>query len=235
MRALGLLLSVAGSVSDGSAGTAAARPPTRNPHHHPAPAPTGPTTGWVQDRFVISFWVDPIVPAAQFAERYAEVAAANFTVVVDTYGATTTADLKAMIATADAHGLAVIGRACKPDSKQPSFHWPECVELQAPNLMGYFLVDEPAAGLSHGRKDFGSVLNWSSQVRAHSPGALAMSNLLGNYAPPSYLNAPTYGAYISQYIEAVRPQLLCVDHCALPPRALPPSAGLTHELLRSIL
>ena len=213
MRALGLLSALLGTVSDGSVGSPPARPSAPTPNHHPTtPTTPTPTTGWVQDRFVISFWVDPIVPAAQFAERYAEVAAANFTVVVDTYGATTTADLKAMIATADAHGLAVIGRACKPDSKQPSFHWPECVELQAPNLMGYFLVDEPAAGLDHGRKDFGSVLNWSSQVRAHSPGALAMSNLLGNYAPPSYLNAPTYGDYISQYIEAVRPQLLCVDH-----------------------
>eukprot|EP01045_Picozoa_sp_COSAG04_P037595 COSAG04_NODE_9676_length_841_cov_1.057951_1_plen_74_part_10 len=74
MRALGLVSALLGTVSDGSAGSPPARPPAPTPHH-PAPAPT-PTTGWGQDRFVISFWVDPIVPPAQFAERYAEVAAA---------------------------------------------------------------------------------------------------------------------------------------------------------------
>jgi hypothetical protein len=32
-----------------------------------------PAKRWRQDRFVISFWVDPIVAPADFAPRYAEV------------------------------------------------------------------------------------------------------------------------------------------------------------------
>ena len=41
-----------------------------------------PAARWRQDRFAISMWVDPMVPKAQLAARYAEMRQANFTVVM---------------------------------------------------------------------------------------------------------------------------------------------------------
>ena len=47
-----------------------------------APAAQSAPAAWKQDVFAISFWVDPIVPPAEYDYRLAEVAAANFTLVV---------------------------------------------------------------------------------------------------------------------------------------------------------
>ena len=44
---------------------------------------------WKQPKIALSFWVDPMVPVAEFPERYAEIAEANFTVVLGGFGATT--------------------------------------------------------------------------------------------------------------------------------------------------
>jgi hypothetical protein len=49
------------------------------------PPAAAAAAAWQQDRFAISFWVDPIVAPAEFDARYAEVAGANFTVVLGNF------------------------------------------------------------------------------------------------------------------------------------------------------
>jgi hypothetical protein len=72
--------------------------------------------------------------------RWAEVAGANFTAVLDTYGALKTADVRTMLGAAAAQDLAVIARACKPGSKNPDFLWPGCLEVLA---MGRGVIQTP--------------------------------------------------------------------------------------------
>lgn len=44
---------------------------------------------WKQPKIALSFWVDPVVPPSEFSDRYAEIAAANFTAVLGGFGALT--------------------------------------------------------------------------------------------------------------------------------------------------
>lgn len=45
------------------------------------------TAAFTQKDFIISFWVDPLVPAAAFPSAYATVAAGNFTALLGGFGA----------------------------------------------------------------------------------------------------------------------------------------------------
>ena len=45
-------------------------------------------SGWKQDRFAISIWVDPMVPPDEFPARYAEMRRANISVLLGGFGAT---------------------------------------------------------------------------------------------------------------------------------------------------
>lgn len=68
-------------------------------------------TGFEQPRFLLSFWVDPMVDPSDFKEQYRDVRNANFTAVLGGFGATTPAQIQTQIAAAEANGLGAIVHA----------------------------------------------------------------------------------------------------------------------------
>lgn len=156
---------------------------------------------WAPDRFLISAWVDPVVPAAEFVTQYATFAAAGFTTLLGGFGATTPADVTASLAAAAAAGLEALPSACET-AAGPGPNG-TCVGLESPALRGFQMADEPQAA------DFAALATWSASVAARAPGALRFINLLPNYAE---FPSGGYDAYLSQYISTVRPDMLSFDH-----------------------
>ena len=162
--------------------------PSRTRQEESAP----PTAPWTQDRFVISFWVDPIVPPAKFSVEYARIAAANFTVLLGGFGATTPDTVALQVAAATQAGLAAIPSGCGGSCENATGVW------------GTQLKDEPAV------RDFAALAPAVARVKA--AGRVAFVNLLPNYASTDELNASSYGEYLARYIAEVQPNMLCVDH-----------------------
>lgn len=165
------------------------------------------TARWVQDRFAISIWVDPIVPPREFDARYAELAAANFTVLLGGFGAKNRSSVSAQLGACAKHGLKAIVDTCGGKDAPPG----RCVDdgaiSKSPALWGYLLKDEPKAS------EFEGLANWSREVGRAAPDALRFINLLPNYASPTrQLQAPSYGAYVDEFVRAASPDLLCTDH-----------------------
>ena len=158
---------------------------------------------WVQDRFAISFWVDPIVPASDFAREYAQIASLNFTVLLGGFGATDASAVNASLAACKTSGLACIPSACETGPNGPA----SCVGL--PHAWGWQMKDEPSAD------EFPALRVWADSVATRAPGTLRFINLLPNYATPGAWNASTYDEYVSEYVEVVDPDLLCFDHYPL--------------------
>ena len=71
-----------------------------------------PPVPWKQDRYAISFWVDPVVPPARFDAEYHTVAQANFTVLLGGFGATTRGAVTQQIAAATKAGLVPVPSIC---------------------------------------------------------------------------------------------------------------------------
>lgn len=166
--------------------------------------------GFEQDRFVTSMWVDPQVPAAEFDERYREVAAANFSVVLS-FGSTTRATVRAKLDACEKHGLKALVSTC--ESAAPPFAGKpggSCINISHPALWGFELADEPRAS------DFPAVAAQAANLAARRPDALRFVNLLPNYATPQLLGNEThplsYGEYVAAFIKAARPQILSMDH-----------------------
>lgn len=101
-------------------------------------APSSAEDRFVQDRFAIGFWVDP--PADErMDERYAEIAAAHFTMVIGGFGARTPETVSRQLALCDKYDLrAVVSRAGLAAPELPD----------GPACWGYAVRDEP------GTKDF---------------------------------------------------------------------------------
>ncbi len=78
-----------------------------------------------------------------------------------------------------------------------------------PALYGYFLRDEPGAGL------FPGLAIMTSLVHDAAPQKPAFINLFPNYAGPGQLGAATYGKYLDDFASTVHPAWLCYDHYAL--------------------
>ncbi len=159
----------------------------------PSPPPPPPPPTFAMDRFMISFWVDPIVPVARFDAEYARVASANFTVLLGGFGANTPATVAAQIASARRHNLAALPSACGGGA---------CSNLTG--AWGFQIKDEPNV------RDFAALAPAVAAARAR--GQVAFVNLLPNYATPGELGASTYGEYVDAFMDTVRPNMLCVDH-----------------------
>eukprot|EP01045_Picozoa_sp_COSAG04_P048956 COSAG04_NODE_19060_length_426_cov_0.724771_1_plen_122_part_10 len=76
------------------------------------PPRVSPSDAWVQDRFAISFFIDPLVPPAEFGKRYAEVAGANFSLLINGGGASSPASVAAQLAACHKHDLKLITTTC---------------------------------------------------------------------------------------------------------------------------
>ena len=117
-------------------------------------------TPWVQDRFTISFWVDPVVPPSRFPAEYKRIADANFTVLLGGFGATVPATVTEQIAAASDAGLAAVPSICGGGCANLSGAW------------GFQVADEP------GVAEFEKLAPLVATARA--AGQLAFVNLLPN-------------------------------------------------------
>jgi len=57
---------------------------------------------------------------------------------------------------------------------------------------------------------FGNVSKLVAEAKA--AGNMAFVNLLPNYATPAQLGAASYGEYVRQFVQTVKPNMLSVDH-----------------------
>jgi hypothetical protein len=148
---------------------------------------------FVQDRFVIGFWVEP--PFDRRAEdRYREVADAGFnTVLANFSGAAPSAYLRVLR---------------KFDLR--AILWPKGDDVSAwpedQALWGYALQDEPSA------RDFTRLRERVDAIRRGRPGRLAYINLFPNYASAEQLGTPTYDEYIARFVRDVDTDVLSMDH-----------------------
>ena len=97
-----------------------------------AKEPRGDQTPWKQDRFAISFWVDPMVPPERFDAEYKRVAQANFTVLLGGFGAKDRDTVSKQIMIAAKNGLEAIPSICNG----------ACVNISG--AWGFQIADEPA-------------------------------------------------------------------------------------------
>lgn len=88
---------------------------------------------FVQDRFAIGFWVDP--PADENIDRhYADIAAADFTMVIGGFGAKTPETVQKQIKICEKYDLkAIVATAGLPPTQLP----------ESPAVWGYGIRDEP--------------------------------------------------------------------------------------------
>lgn len=151
---------------------------------------------FVQDRFAIGFWVDPPMDA-KADERYAEIAAANFTVVIGGFGGNTVEKVKRQIELCEKYGLKGIVAQCglAPD-KLPD----------GPGVWGYSLRDEPPVGA------FADLRQQVDAIRAARPGKLAYINLYPNYANAQQLGVPTYDEHVARFVKEVATDVLSMDY-----------------------
>lgn len=154
---------------------------------------------FVQDRFVIGFWVDPPLDD-QADQRYAEIAAADFTLAIGGFGGNTPEQVR--------RGLDL----CEKNGLKALVHVPEVSEATLPDhpaCWGYALRDEPNCA------DFPALREKVDAVRALRPGRLGYINLFPNYASEQQLGAPTYDDHVRRFAEEVDPDVLSMDHYPL--------------------
>ena len=151
---------------------------------------------FVQDRFAIGFWVDP--PAdANMDRHYADLAAANFTLVIGGFGAGSPEAVDRQIALCEAHDLrTLVSEAGRAPSELP----------ENPVVWGYRLRDEPPL------QEFPGLQKSVATLREARPGKLSYINLFPNYASNQQLGAPDYDTYVSTFVKEVNPDVLSMDH-----------------------
>ncbi len=151
---------------------------------------------FVQDRFAIGFWLDP--PADEkMDQRYAELAEANFTVVIGGFGARTPEQVRRQLELCEKYDLkAIVSRAGLALSDL----------LTGPACWGYKIKDEPNVA------DFPGLKTIVSELRQARPGHLAFINLYPNYATAKQLGTDSYEEHVQRFVEEVDVDILCMDH-----------------------
>ena len=151
---------------------------------------------FVQDRFAIGFWVDP--PADDHMnQHYADIAAANFTMVIGGFGARTPETIQKQIELCETYDLkAIVTMAGLSPDQLP----------ESPAVWGYSIRDEPNA------KDFPGLRQTVDRIRRARPGRLAYVNLFPNYANAQQLGTQTYEEHVRRFVEEVGVDVLSMDH-----------------------
>ena len=151
---------------------------------------------FVQDRFAIGFWFDP--PVDENMERhYADIAAADFSMVIGGFGASTPETIARQISLCEKHGLKLLaGTAGLPPEKLP----------ESPALWGYLIRDEPSAN------DFPALRKTTDEIRKARPGMLSYINLFPDYANEKQLGTKTYDEHVKRFVEEVNPDVLSMDY-----------------------
>jgi len=151
---------------------------------------------FIQDIFAIGFWVDP--PADENMDRYyADITAANFTMVIGGFGARTPQTVQQQIELCKKYGLkAIISRAGLPPAQLPN----------SPAVWGYTIKDEPHA------KEFPGLRAIVDDIRKARPGKLSYINLFPNIASERTLGTKTYDEHVRRFVEEVDVDVLSMDH-----------------------
>jgi len=147
-----------------------------------------------QDRFAIGFWVDP--PEVTDA-RYAEIAEANFTLVLGGFGSTSPDIVTKQIELCRKYDLKLLAWGGSGEANELQ---------QGSPVWGYLVRDEPSVA------DFPALRARVDAIRAARPGALAYINLFPNHASETQLGVPTYAEHIERFLSDVRPDVLSMDH-----------------------
>jgi hypothetical protein len=172
-----------------------------------------PPGEWEPKEFPVSFWCGPPDNFIT-TERYREIAEAGFNYVMPPCeGRSTPERNKRILDAVKPTGLkaflldermpaAITG---VPDAKQRI----DAIVAdfsKHPAFAGYFIGDEPGAKAFAGH---GEVVAY---LREKDPKHPAYLNLYPNYASPVELGAPTYDAYVEQFIQRIDPFIVSYDH-----------------------
>lgn len=172
---------------------------------------------WQQDEFWISFWVGPQVPLVELESRIAEVAEANFTGFLGFNGTRAQGAYEPSfpqrvakeIALCDKYGLKCVPSLCGvPAVELPIDNSNEsCLQLgrDSPNFWGFQLYDEPSPRI------LPALGKWSAAIARARPDALRFFNLLPAAEIDAFPNETSYEAYVNNFVEIVKPQVLSMD------------------------
>ncbi|MBN1437055.1 MAG: hypothetical protein JW936_08260, partial [Sedimentisphaerales bacterium] len=156
-----------------------------------------------QDRFAIGFWVDP--PYDQrFEQRYAEIAEANFTLVVGGFGPRNGEQISHQIRLCEQYDLNVI----ITPPVNPTAELEELMD-NSPAFWGQLFRDEP------GVDEFADLAVRVQAYRETNPGKLAYINLYPNYASPAQWDVSSYHEYLERFVQEVNADVLSMDHYPL--------------------
>jgi hypothetical protein len=164
-----------------------------------------PPSGFVQDRFAIGTFLNPAPSDA----GYSLLAAANFTMILGT-GGQNASGAAAQLRLCAAHGLKCtlnIGDYATSKGEKAGWKIDKPLPPTSPSNWGFYLKDEPYAG------EFRGLAATVAQVRARDPAALSFVNLYpSNVSHAVEWGAPNYTSYVQQFVDTVRPDVLCFDH-----------------------
>lgn len=183
--------------------------------------------------FVISFWCGP--PQSEQADaRYAEVAEANFNVVMPPCGPSTVKGNLELLDACAKHAMKAIiadNRILSKNSDDPEFekNLDGVISDYAkhPALYGYYIVDEPNSAA------FPKLAAINQYLLKKDPAHIPYINLFPTYASPEQLGNATYEEHVEQFLSVVQPKLLSYDHYCLFEGAEREGYFLNMEIIRA--
>lgn len=164
-----------------------------------------------QDRFCISFWVDPPADADMDA-HYAQIAKANFTVVMGGFGANTPETDKRQLELCQKYGMKALVylKGYEDGAIQGASQMNEISKADQftdhPACLGFMLHDEPNSSI------YPTLRFMVDYLREKRPGKLGFINLFPTYATTEQLGEQSYEKYVSRYVAEVDPDVLCMDN-----------------------
>lgn len=157
------------------------------------------STRFVQDRFCISFWMDPPVDH-DMDEHYKRVAEANFTVVLGNAHARTPEQIARQLELCEKQGLkAIVWHGDQLGRPYPDH----------PACWGYLLKDEPKV------QEFAHLAGLVQEVRTKRPGKLAYINIYPSHASFKHWGVETYEEHVTRFLDEVGVDVLCFDRYPL--------------------
>ena len=188
-----------------------------------------PKVRWKQDRFAIGFWEEPPVDD-KMDERYAEIAEANFTVVLGGHRAIKKQMVARQLDLCARYDLkAIVWRVWTMTEVTEK---PELLP-EHPALWGYHLKDEPGAG------SFPGIGRTVAAIRRARPGKLAYVNLFPGHpglrlqlepGASKHLGTDTYEEHVSRFISECDVDMLSMDYYPTMTPAADGRDGYTYNL-----
>lgn len=164
--------------------------------------------------FPIGLWWPP-TPAETTNERYAEIAAAGFNLVLGGNGVNSPGPNQAMLKAAEAAGIKVIAADWRLNFTQDTAAVArQVVRLAAqyktyPALLGYLLYDEPSI------EQFDKLGVAIKELSRTDPERIGYVNLFPTYATAGQLGVKDYPTYVERFMTDVKPTVLSFDHYPL--------------------